>query len=98
MEARAAGVSLCRMLAMSLHKYALRCRHICGIPFGILATLFAIYGRFKWDRVRHVFMPRSEWGNCKAKYGSGHNLSRHAVIPRSGYNDRKFSAEVNMDS
>jgi hypothetical protein len=34
------------------------------LAFGILAALLAIYGRFKWDRVRYVFMPKSWWGTA----------------------------------
>jgi len=66
------------------------------LSFGILAALLAIYGRFKWDRVRYVFMPRSEWGNRKVRCPPRQDLSRHAVIPVSQRKDTKVDAGVQM--
>lgn len=53
------------------------------MAFGILAGLLAIYGRFKWDRVRYVFMPKSWWGNRNARYGAREYLSWNAFIPHA---------------
>jgi hypothetical protein len=53
------------------------------LAFGILAGLLAIYGRFKWDRVRYVFMPKSWWGNRNARYGPREDLSWNAFVPHA---------------
>jgi hypothetical protein len=47
------------------------------LAFGVLAAVLAIYGRFKWDRIRYVFMPKSAWGNRNARNAPRVDLDLH---------------------